>query len=608
MKKSLLIITYILLLVLFFNPYASAKTRTKKSGSKSFKGHKHQLALNYKRPGLTINSTAIGTVWILSIGIDDYGENKYISCESDARSYVEFFKGEYQHHYHPKKIDSVFRSYLLLGSQATRAAIINVLKEIASKAKYDDTFIFNFSGLSDVTSQDSTISQTYLFPFETAVVNHRAAMRDQKDTSNVFNKLISLETLQEYTQQIAANNQLFIAEAGRSDKFKPDFIKALLHNSPTVASVLNKNCIIIVPNNVGYEWINENKDSYKQGLINYFITSLDTAHNNIYDLFNTNKAPALANRLKNRQYELNNAVSDYFDIFFERQFLQQYHEIFDDNEKTRGIKGVKSAVPNPNTGGAGKSYAMVIGTDHYNAKDWAQLANPIFDATEVAGELKRDYGFETKLLKDAPMDSIYSHITQYYQTLKPADQLVIYIAGHGDSDPFLDDGFIVCNDSKGPEADPMHNTYIQYAKLLKMLNKIPAKRILLMLDVCYGGSVEKSTNGVNANVLDLLTESGQFQVRKILSSTGKQPAFDGAAGRHSPFAGLLLQILNAKGAQTNNMITLSQIYAVLQNASLNKTPALRTTPYESGFGYDNPNGEFILVPVQQPAGAVASTN
>lgn len=567
---------------------------------------KYEIYNSYDR-----NKFAFGSVWMLSIGIDDYGKTKWENSKSDASSYVEFFKKQFGKTIPADLVNSVFHEYLLLDSAATKAAIISVVKEIAANASPNDYFIFNFSGQSNLFTTDSVNYTTYFFPYDVTGYIYKPANRNSRDTSNVLKNLISLNVLQEYIQLIPANNQLFISEAGPSKKFKTEFIKTMMQNSPTVASILNKNRIIIVPNEAGFDNGFCLGKSMNKGPINYFITSLEPEYN-IYDIFKDDyKAESISYKLKNTAYNCQSFKFDYFDVFFQKKFLQQYKDIFDDGEgQTRGLKPkaqqLKEAIS-----GNGKQYALVVGTDNYKAKDWNKLLNPVYDAIEVADELKNSYGYEVQLLKDPPMDTIYNAIREYYRKLQPDDQLIIYFAGHGDFDEeLLDDGFIVCSDSRSIETDPVRNSYIQHSKLKKMINKIPAKQILVLLDICHGGVFDENVLGgrqrnnntestANRNVLQFLKDKSQYKIRRALSSVGKDAAFDGKAGKHSPFANYLLQVLRARGGGSNGIVTLADIFAVLQSASLNETATLKISPHMAGFGDNDPLGEYVLIPAEK---------
>ncbi len=565
------------------------------------------------------NKYAAAEVWILSVGIDDYGPTKYETCKSDAQSYADFFKKQFIGAGGSSISDSIFHEYVLLDKDATKEGILASLKDIMRKASSNDYFIFNFSGCSNEIKIDPEVGGTNFFPFDVIVTSQTssgAVLKNRKssDTTDPYKNCLPLRLLQEFIQLIPAQNQLFISEAGPSEKFKTEFIRILMQNSPTAAKLLNKNRIIIVPNGFGMDDISCNGQAKAKGPINYFITSLDPSFN-IYDIFKDDGVSnMIAYKIKDVQYACKSFPRNYFDIFFERAFLQQYHEIFgDDDGQTRGVKLKSKEVQETLESLTGNHYAMVVGTNHYKAKGWKDLNNPISDARAIGEELAISYGFEVQVLEDQPMDSIYKAIREYYSKARPNDQLVLYFAGHGDADnQLLDDGFIVCADSKPVEEDPMRNTYIPYDKLKKVLNNIPSRQILVLLDVCHGGTFDAKVfnkkggdtkdgtyNITNKNILQLLKDKLPLRTRKFLSSVGAEPAFDGQAGKHSPFANYLLQILRTKGSGSNGIITLKEIYAVLEKASLNETATLKISPQMNDFGTVDAFTEFLFIPVEK---------
>lgn len=561
------------------------------------------------------NKYSTGAAWVVSIGINRYQGDAlkpFSNCESDAITYNTFFKKNFQKAFAMQDSVTNYNEYLLIGRNATKEAILNALKDIASKAAANDFFVFNFSGFSNPVSFDSLNYATHFFPYDDKEYTRDFVSYTNRFKEEVNERLISLKVLQEHIQVIPSVNQLFITEAGPTEKFKTEFIKTLMQNSPTVAGILNKNRVIIVPNGFGLDNTHCNGQKIEKGPINYYITSLEDKLN-IYDLFSGgHKAQEIVFNLKSKETACRVNEYDYFDIFFEKQFLQQYKEIFgDDNEQTRGLKVRAKEIQQQVSGLAGKRYALVVGTDNYRGDGWKKLSNPVKDAKAVADELSNSYGFEVQLLEDRPMDTIYKAIREYYRIAKPNDQFVVYFAGHGDvDDELLDDGFIVCTDSRSVEDDPVRNTYIPYLKLQKMLNNIPARQILVLLDVCHGGVFDQKVfdkekregefgNISNRNVLQFLKDKLPLRTRKFLSSVGSEPAFDGKAGRHSPFANLLLQVLRAKGAGSNGIVTLSDIFKVLQTASLNETATLKISPAMADFGQVDAFSEFIFIPLEK---------
>lgn len=549
----------------------------------------------------------VSKVWVLSIGIDDYGKYKFRTCKSDAVSYSTFFKEQYRAKI-PGEVPVSVTQFTLTDSLATKDFILGALKEIARRASANDYFVFNFSGITNSLPGVPEASGTYFFPWEIVVKDNQEegatiANRIQTDDRTAISNCISLRVLQEHIQAIPAVNQLFISEAGPSGKFRAEFIRTMMQNSYEVARILDKNRVIIVPNGFGYDGVRCNNKSVSKGPINFYITSLESA--NVFDLFgNESSASQVAYLIRSKAWQCQSFDREYFDIFFERKFLKEYEELLSgDHGGSRGFKPDKKElkkIANLN----GRSYALVVGTNNYKGSGWKNLPNAIHDARAVSSILKDGYGFEVQLLEDKPIDTIYRALTQYYQKLQGDDQFIIYFAGHGDMEnEFMDDGFIVCTDSKSRDDDPTRNSYIQYVKLQKMVNKIPARQILVMLDVCHGGTFNQKRSDpvrtiANRNVQQFLQDQSQFVCRKFLSSVGSDEAFDGKPGDHSPFANLLLQVLAAKGSNSNGIVTLSNIYAVLQTAAMNETATLKISPQKDGFGKDNPESEFILIPVE----------
>lgn len=548
------------------------------------------------------NRYAVSAAWVISIGIDSYYDNKVNNaCESDAIEYNSFFQKQYLMMGYPAL---GYHEYLLTGKNATKNAILSALKDIAEKAAPNDYFIFSFGGLSDILTFDSLNFSTYFFPYDTKGTKSEITGGYKYPKEEAAQRLISLKILQEHIQLIQARNQLFISEAGPSQNFKTEFIRTMMQNSPAIASLLNINRIIIVPDGSGREIRIPGEDRVA-GVISHCVTRLDSSYI-IYELFESGYKPgAVAASLRSMGSKLIPGKKEYFDVFFEKNFLQQFRDIFgDDINKTRGGSLTNKEIQQT-AGLTGKRHALLIGTDNYKGKGWETLKNPVYDAAEIAEILKAEYGYEVQLLKNPPMDSIYEAIRNYYKTLGKNDQLIVYVAGHGDYDKeLLDDGFIVCADSRSVEDDPLRNSYIQHTKLKKMINKIPAKQILVLLDICHGGVFDEQVRDnptsriSNRNVLELIRTNADYTVRKVLSSVGLDAAFDGRAGKHSPFAAYLINILNARGG-LEGIITLTDIHALLQKASLNETATLKISPHLAGFGDNNPLGEYILIPVDE---------
>ena len=58
-----------------------------------------------------------------------------------------------------------------------------------------------------------------------------------------------------------------------------------------------------------------------------------------------------------------------------------------------------------------QDYALFFAIDQYD--DWTDLKYPVSDATTIAGELKKNYGFQTEIVKNPTRNQIYDKLEAY---------------------------------------------------------------------------------------------------------------------------------------------------------------------------------------------------
>ena len=156
------------------------------------------------------------------------------------------------------------------------------------------------------------------------------------------------------------------------------------------------------------------------------------------------------------------------------------------------------------------------------------------------------------------LNTLSAYAKKDYQ---PGDQLFVYFVGHGHFDEAVKDGYIAASDSKFPADDPSHASYISYARLKQDLDRLTCPRILLVLDVDYGGTFDdnialgKGTAGNDSpSTKDDVTAKGhqpqldlaetlQVKTRWYLSAGGKEKVQDGEGLPNSLFALSLLTLL-----------------------------------------------------------------
>lgn len=236
-----------------------------------------------------------------------------------------------------------------------------------------------------------------------------------------------------------------------------------------------------------------------------------------------------------------------------------------------------------------KDYALLIGTDKYD--NWSDLVNPVYDVETISGILEENYSFDTEVLTNPEQEDFLVKIKEYSQKkYRPQDQLLIFIAGHGQFDEAFGEGYIVTRGSL--QNDEAKTTYIPHSVLRNIIDNIPCEHILLVMDVCFSGTFDPVIARSRASVYEDLDDS-ELLVRKLsrktrryLTSGGKEYVSDGIPGQHSPFAQRFIEILKSRGGN-DRIITLQEIYPVMQR--------LKTLPRTGEFGQNEQESDFVFV-------------
>ena len=263
----------------------------------------------------------------------------------------------------------------------------------------------------------------------------------------------------------------------------------------------------------------------------------------------------------------------------------------------------------------GTDRALLFATNKY--KDWPNLSTPIADAEAIGAELENRYGFNVDIRKDVTIKEILDALAEYKEKrYDPGDQLLIYVAGHGKFDEVLQDGHIAGTESEPPTIDKNLSTYLSFNKLRKDLDNFPCERIMLMLDVCYGGTFDediallgeqpdkaKTTRGFKSEQYRMKPqEILKLKTRWYISSGMQQEVQDGIG--HSPFAAALLTLLK-NNDDSDGVLTVPEIRrqmpsqleseinnlrGLLQDETIKQTPAFG--PFGSG---KKENQVFLLI-------------
>ncbi len=187
--------------------------------------------------------------------------------------------------------------------------------------------------------------------------------------------------------------------------------------------------------------------------------------------------------------------------------------------------------------------AVLFGNNAY-VDPIPRLNTPIEDVEKVALVLRNQYGYETRVVRDAGKAEIIRALNDVADEARPEDSVLLFYAGHG---YLMDDskmGFWIPVDGSAKTAA----NWISNSDISKLLQAIPARQVILVSDSCFSGSLtreQKLTAAFAPKADDILRR------RSVLafSSGDEEPVSDEGKDGHSIFAWHLIRTLEkARGA------------------------------------------------------------
>lgn len=243
----------------------------------------------------------------------------------------------------------------------------------------------------------------------------------------------------------------------------------------------------------------------------------------------------------------------------------------------------------------GNYHALVIGNSEY--KSLPDLNTTIADAEAITSLLKERYGFKVKMLINATRYDILSTLNELRSELDEDDNLLVYYAGHGELDEVNNRGHWLPVDAE----ESSTANWISNIAITDILNAMSVRKVLVVSDSCYSGSMTRSTlSRLDAgrspkawkNWLKLVAAK---RSRISFSSGGLAPVLDGGGGKHSIFAKALLDALESnntviEGRQLHTQVAQAVSYAA-SAAQFEQAPQyapIRFAGHEAG--------DFLFVP------------
>jgi hypothetical protein len=260
-----------------------------------------------------------------------------------------------------------------------------------------------------------------------------------------------------------------------------------------------------------------------------------------------------------------------------------------------GISDTGSADVDYSTIRFGRYYGLIIGNIDYGKL--SKLKTAVNDAKKVAEILRGKYGFNTKLLLNASREDIIRALDKFRTTLTENDNLLIYYAGHGFLDTKNNRGYWQPVDA---DPDSIAN-WIPNEAITDMLNIMSAKKVLIIADSCYSGSLTRGvvaqlespkSDGVRFNWIEELSKG---RARMVLTSGELKPVLDAGGGGHSVFAKVLLDVLESNDEVIEGDRLHQQINALVVYES-EKYGLTQIPQYAANTQAGHESGDFIFVP------------
>lgn len=239
--------------------------------------------------------------------------------------------------------------------------------------------------------------------------------------------------------------------------------------------------------------------------------------------------------------------------------------------------------------------AVVIGIDKY--KQWPTLECAVADANAIKKKFS-NMGFD-RVFELCNNDATRLNILRLLSDKLPNilgdnDQLVIYFAGHGQTETYTDEsgldaqeGYIIPVDG---DKTNYRGTAISMSKIIDISSKLKAKHVFYVFDSCYSGLGLKRSGGI---------EKADGYIKKVTSlksvqivTAGGKDELAGEEKGHGIFTRYFLMALDGKADfDSDGYITGGEIGTFLRPAVSKKTNNAQTPK----FGWIMGEGDNVFI-------------
>ena len=204
------------------------------------------------------------------------------------------------------------------------------------------------------------------------------------------------------------------------------------------------------------------------------------------------------------------------------------------------------------------------------------------------------YGFETELILNPTKRDVLNKIREYAKkSYLPDDQLLIFIAGHGQFDETANKAYWLPVDAQS-DSD---TNWIIVDTVTSKIKRMPSLHVLVVSDSCYSGTFTRravADLGTIEKRNRYLQKMQSKKSRTLLASGGNEPVSDIGGEGHSVFAKALLSGL--KSAEQNEF-TAEELYSVYIKEMVSGSSE-QTPEYNISRNSGHEGGDFVFIKIK----------
>ncbi|MFN0200045.1 MAG: caspase domain-containing protein, partial [Bacteroidia bacterium] len=219
--------------------------------------------------------------------------------------------------------------------------------------------------------------------------------------------------------------------------------------------------------------------------------------------------------------------------------------------------------------------------DYKYPQTWISLNQPIKDARAIANVLNKGYDFDTLVFTNFTSSQISNKIDSLRKcTYDNNAELLLFFSGHGYFHEGFKLGYFIPY-----EGTSNVSTYLSYVNLMQMIDAIPCKHTLTLIDACYAGTFDGKKFRDKPKLWTSLAATKQVKIETLLKDTTRYfiPSVDNnITPDNSKFVANFLNALNRPNSE--GVLTVAGLMSYLQIPM----------DWLSSFGKHN-GGDFLFI-------------